>query len=84
MRLREFGETYLQDVANMADKACVPVETVLREGLPPEVIVKEAEDRGVDLIIMGTRGLSGAKRVVLGSTAAQVVEWAPCPVLVVK
>jgi len=83
-QLRKFGEAYLQDVANMANRAKVPVETVLREGLPPEAIVKEAEDRGVDVIIMGTRGLSGAKRVVLGSTAEQVVEWATCPVLVVK
>jgi len=84
MQLTKFGESYLQDVVNMAKTANVPVEAFLKEGLPPEVIVNEAEDRGVELIVMGTRGLSGAKRVILGSTAEQVVEWARCSVLVVK
>jgi nucleotide-binding universal stress UspA family protein len=40
--------------------------------------------RGVDLIVIGSRGLSGFKKLLLGSTASGVVAYAHCPVLVVK
>ncbi len=46
-------------------------------------IVGEAERRGVDLIVMGTRGLTGLKHVALGSVADKVVRTAPCPVLTI-
>jgi nucleotide-binding universal stress UspA family protein len=47
-------------------------------------IVEEAERLGADLIVMGTRGLTGLKHVALGSVAERVVREAPCPVLTVK
>jgi universal stress protein A len=47
-------------------------------------IVAEAERIGADLIVIGTRGLTGLKHVVLGSVAERVVRHAPCPVLTVK
>ena len=47
-------------------------------------IVNEAERLPADLIVMGTRGLTGVKHVVLGSVAERVVRGAPCPVLTVK
>src|SRR5215467_1233870 len=47
-------------------------------------IIDYAEHEGVDLIVMGTRGRSGFKRLLLGSTASGVVTYAHCPVLVVK
>ena len=47
-------------------------------------ILAEAERVEADLIVMGTRGLTGLKHVVLGSTAERVVRTAPCPVLTVK
>ncbi|MEM9175506.1 MAG: universal stress protein [Myxococcota bacterium] len=46
-------------------------------------ITREAEERGADLIVMGTRGLTGLKHVALGSVADRVVRTAPCPVLTV-
>lgn len=46
-------------------------------------IVDEAKKRNADLIIMGTRGLTGLKHVALGSVADRVVRTAPCPVLTV-
>jgi nucleotide-binding universal stress UspA family protein len=46
-------------------------------------IVETAESRDVDLIVMGTRGLTGLKHVALGSVADRVVRLAPCPVLTV-
>lgn len=47
-------------------------------------IVEYAESHGVDLIIIGTRGRSGFRRLLLGSVASGVVNYATCPVLVVK
>ncbi len=46
-------------------------------------IVDEARRRNVDMIVMGTRGLTGLKHVALGSIADKVVRTAPCPVLTV-
>jgi nucleotide-binding universal stress UspA family protein len=51
---------------------------------PPDEIVSMAEHLGVDLIVMGTRGLTGLKRALLGSTAERVIRAAKCPVLTVK
>jgi universal stress protein A len=47
-------------------------------------IVAQAQSLPADLIVMGTRGLTGLKHVVLGSVAERVVRLAPCPVLTVK
>ena len=47
------------------------------------MIVQEAEESGADLIVVGTRGLNAAKRLVLGSVSTNVVHHAPCDVLVV-
>ncbi|MGB8032780.1 MAG: universal stress protein [Nitrososphaeraceae archaeon] len=48
------------------------------------VILEYAEENNVDLIVVGTRGRSGFKKLLLGSTASSVVSYAHCPVMVVK
>jgi nucleotide-binding universal stress UspA family protein len=53
-------------------------------GNPADVIVQEAEDSGADLIVIGTRGLNAAQRLVMGSVSTNVVHHAPCDVLVVR
>jgi nucleotide-binding universal stress UspA family protein len=60
------------------------VETLAREGYPATAIEEEAERQGADLIVIGTRGLSGLRHLLLGSIAERVVQRAPCPVLTVK
>jgi nucleotide-binding universal stress UspA family protein len=60
------------------------VETVIREGYPASVIEDEAGERNVDLLVIGTRGHTGLKHLLLGSVAERVVQKAPCPVLTVK
>ena len=60
------------------------VEVVCVQGIPPERIVHEAEERGADLIAMGTHGRSGVAHLLLGSTAERVVQHARCPVLTVR
>jgi len=53
-------------------------------GHPADVIVQEAEESGADLIVIGTRGLNAARRLVLGSVSTTIVHHAPCDVLVVR
>jgi nucleotide-binding universal stress UspA family protein len=62
----------------------VNVEVCLRQGYPSEVIVHEAAEQEVDVIVMGTHGRSGLGRLVLGSTTERVVQHAGCPVLTVR
>lgn len=50
----------------------------------PAAILAYAEEIDADLIVLGTQGRSGARRIVLGSTAEEVVTNAPCPVLTVR
>jgi nucleotide-binding universal stress UspA family protein len=62
------------------------VQAVYVEGVgsPADVIVQEAEESGADLIVVGTRGLNAAKRLLLGSVSINVVQHAPCDVLVAR
>lgn len=57
---------------------------VLTDPVPADAILGYAEDRGIDLIAMSTRGLGGWSRLVLGSTADKVVRGTVCPVLVLR
>jgi universal stress protein A len=59
-------------------------EPLLRHGNPYEEIVKAAKEFAVDLIVIGSHGYTGLGRLVLGSTADRVLQYAPCPVLIVK
>jgi nucleotide-binding universal stress UspA family protein len=60
------------------------VETVVQEGDPRSVIVEEARKWSADLIVMGSHGYTGFKRLLLGSVASFVVSHAPCSVEVVR
>jgi nucleotide-binding universal stress UspA family protein len=59
-------------------------KTFVLEGNPPSLIVDFVKEYDGDLVVMGSRGLSGLKEVFLGSVSHYVVQKAPCPVLVVK
>ena len=59
-------------------------ETLVRHGVPFDEIAKAAKELNADLIVVNTRGHTGLKHMVLGSTAERVVRYAPCSVLVVR
>jgi nucleotide-binding universal stress UspA family protein len=63
---------------------CVHLETVIRDGPAPAVILDAADEFEADLIVMGTHGRTGLKRLFLGSVAELVLRSAHCPVLTVK
>jgi len=62
----------------------VRCEHRLLTGMPADEIVRFAEEENVDLIVMGTHGRTGLRRLLLGSTAEAVLRRAPCPVLTFK
>lgn len=59
-------------------------ESLIVPGLPYDEIIKQAETRGADLIVLGTHGRAGLDHVLFGSTAEKVVRKAKLPVLTVR
>ena len=82
--LKEKGERYLNYVVKLAEKEGLKAEAILAKGEPYDQIVHNAKIKGVDLIVMGTYGRRGTKRILIGSVTERVIEYAPCPVLVVR
>jgi nucleotide-binding universal stress UspA family protein len=71
-----------QRAAESADIA--NVETFARQGDAADAILDVAEEQGSDLIVVGNRGMTGAKRFLLGSVPNKVSHHAPCSVLIVR
>jgi universal stress protein A len=67
-----------------AKDAGVRASDVLVDGRAAERIVHLATERGADLIVMGTHGRTGMRKLLLGSVAERVIALAPCPVLTVR
>ncbi len=74
----------LQKVKVEADDEGVPLDTLLLRGTPGEAIIRAAQSRGTDLLILGSRGRTGLTRLIMGSVTEQVIGQARCPVLIVK
>lgn len=74
----------LADVAATLESPSVAVETRRLQGRPATVIVQQAEAFSAQLIVLGSRGLGRLRSMLLGSVSAEVVDHAPCPVLVAR
>lgn len=77
-------ESLLVKVVRGARDAGVTAEFLVWEGDPGDSIAAAAEAEHADLVVVGTRGRSGAERMLLGSVSDHVVRHAECPVLVVR
>lgn len=85
--LREGGRRILARARAAAEKAKVKPTILMREiigGPAADPIVREAKKQRADLIVLGTHGRRGVRRMVLGSDAEQVVRTSPVPVLLVR
>jgi nucleotide-binding universal stress UspA family protein len=78
------GQEMLAHTAARAMHAGVPHVALLRWGNVAETILQTAAEEQCDLIVLGSRGLSGFKRLMLGSISNAVAAKAQCPVLVIK
>jgi nucleotide-binding universal stress UspA family protein len=80
------GEKHVDKVKQKASEKNVKVKTDVIIGVSSVVkeIVDYAEKNRIDMIVIGSRGLSGIKKMLLGSVASGVVTYSHCPVLVAK
>ncbi len=81
---REDVEVTLEAAAARIREAGVDVEVFARQGDPADAILDVAEERGSDLIVVGNKGMTGAKRFLLGSVPNKVSHHAPCSVLIIR
>jgi nucleotide-binding universal stress UspA family protein len=81
---REDVEATLEAAAGLAREAGVEVTTYSRQGDPADAILDVAEEQEADLIIVGNKGMTGAKRFLLGSVPNKVSHHAPCSVMIIR
>ena len=82
---REDVVALLDEVRSEAESAGVKqVETFERQGEAADAILDVAEEQRADLIVVGNKGMTGAKRFLLGSVPNRVSHHAPCSVLIVR
>lgn len=74
----------LEEGRKRVEAAGAKATTHLATAPAADAIAHAAQSFGADLIVMGTRGLTGLKHVLLGSVAERTIRTAPCPVLTVK
>jgi nucleotide-binding universal stress UspA family protein len=77
-------EALLEQEALALRAAGLEVDTLAREGDPADAILDVAETRDADLIVVGNKGMTGAKRFLLGSVPNKISHHAPCSVLIIR
>lgn len=82
--VRDAAARRLEKAAQRVQGAGVACETHILHAPPAQGIVEAARSFEADLIVMGTRGLTGLRHALLGSVAERTVRTAPCPVLTIK
>jgi len=83
-QVREAAVKRVEEVAEAIAAEGIEVESHITPSYPSEAVSELAKELGADLIVMGTRGATGLKHVLLGSVAERTLRIAPCPVVTVK
>jgi nucleotide-binding universal stress UspA family protein len=81
---REDVSATLTEASESLTEQGISVETHAREGDPADAILDVAEEQGADLIVVGNKGMTGAKRFLLGSVPNKVSHHAPCTVMIIR
>jgi nucleotide-binding universal stress UspA family protein len=81
---REDVDATLEEAAKGLRAVGVDVDIHAREGDPADAILDVAEEQGADLIVVGNKGMTGAKRFLLGSVPNKVSHHAPCSVMIIR
>jgi nucleotide-binding universal stress UspA family protein len=81
---REDVNQVLEGAAKTAKSAGVETQTHPREGEPADALLDVAEEVDADVIVVGNKGMTGAKRFLLGSVPNKVSHHAPCGVWIVR
>jgi nucleotide-binding universal stress UspA family protein len=78
------AEENVKAVVDMGKNEGISVESLVVTGTPYESIVSVAREKNVDLIVVGTHGRTGLKRLIMGSVAERVIATADCTIMVIK
>jgi nucleotide-binding universal stress UspA family protein len=81
--IRDRSKQLTEQAADWLRGQGLTVETSVRDGEPGPAVVAEAREWGADLVVVGSRGHTGLRRLFEGSVAHYVVDHAPCPVEVI-
>jgi nucleotide-binding universal stress UspA family protein len=81
---REDVESTLRKAAEGIESNGVDVATYAREGDPADAILDVAEEQHAELIVVGNKGMTGARRFLLGSVPNKVSHHAPCSVMIIR
>ena len=81
---REDVDATLAEAAERVAEAGVEARSWAREGDPADAILDVAEELAADLIVVGNKGMTGAKRFLLGSVPNKVSHHAPCSVMIIR
>jgi nucleotide-binding universal stress UspA family protein len=81
---REDVDSTLDEAAEIAAELGVDIERHARQGDPADAILDVAEETKADLIVVGNKGMTGARRFLLGSVPNKVSHHAPCSVLIIR
>ena len=84
MALQKVGEDILNRAKRLASSLNCEFQDAIDHGDPADRIIDIAGEWSVDLIILGSRGMSGLKRLFVGSISDKVANRAPCPVMIVR
>jgi nucleotide-binding universal stress UspA family protein len=77
-------EEVLAKAVNSLSQGDMSVETVAEEGDPADAIIRVAEERKADIVVLGNKGMAGIQRFLLGSVPSRVAHHAPCSVFIVR
>ena len=81
---RRAVEATLSDAASIATAEGVTANTYARQADPADAILDVAEEQKADLIVVGNKGMAGAKRFLLGSVPDKISHHAPCSVMIIR
>jgi nucleotide-binding universal stress UspA family protein len=81
---RDEVDATLEEAAEWGEGKGLKIETYARQGDPADALLDVAEERDADLIVVGNKGMTGAKRFLLGSVPNKVSHHAPCSVLIIR
>jgi len=81
---REDVDAALKEAGAALEEQGLTIERYAREGDPADAILDVAEEQNADLIVVGNKGMTGAKRFLLGSVPNKVSHHAPCSVMIIR
>lgn len=81
--LQEFAENSIREIIGKKIPKNIKTHSIITSGHAVDEIIREADEKKIDLIVLATHGETGWRHLIFGSVAEKVVRMAPCPVLTV-